>query len=257
MKSIVSLVFVLFGLSALACYAQTSSFVAVSDVTLIEDTTGGRATGSGDAIYVGRTQRDGERRGLLRFDLSSIPTTATITSATLRVHVIRARPEEFEMDVHRTLKSWGEGASNYFGGVGGPALAGDATWKHRFYGTSDLWTNLGGDFTLSPSATQLIGSQENVTYDITSAGLAGDVLGWVQNPALNFGWTLTSATSNSAKAFASKENTNLALQPRLIVNWTLPPVANDSGEIPLPWWAMTLLGIVLVSIIFRLKTQSY
>ena len=40
----------------------------VADATLIEDLNGARANGAASAFYVDKTQRDGFRRALLRFD---------------------------------------------------------------------------------------------------------------------------------------------------------------------------------------------
>lgn len=223
-----------------AAQAEAGNFVAVADATLIEDFSGSRANGSADAIYVGRTQRDGNRRGLLRFDLSSLPPGAIVQSATLHLHLLRGRPDNEPLSLHRTLASWGEGASNAFGGGGTAAAPGDATWLHRFFGATQLWSNPGGDFVAAASAEELIEAPEGVTHHISAPGMAADVQAWIDQPTGNHGWLLIGGV-NSAKAYASREHATAGLRPQLTVTWSLPePVA--AGDAPLPFWALTLLA---------------
>jgi hypothetical protein len=246
MRYIYTLFFsLLFSLLSLDIYAQTSTFTTVSDATLIEDATGGRASGNGDGIFVGRTQRDGYRRGLIRFDVSTIPANATIQSATLGLYLLRGRPESFLLEVHRASNNWGEGLSSSFGGVGAPAQAGDATWIHRFFGTSQLWTIPGGDFAPAVSASEIIEAPEGVYHQINGSGLATDIQVWINQPTSNFGWALTSEVSSSAKAYASREHTNPAFRPQLIVNWTPAVVVGGSTDVPIPIWALAMLGAAL------------
>jgi hypothetical protein len=242
----------LFCLLSTSAIAETTSLVAISDNTLIEDFAGSRSNGSADAIYVGKTQRDGLRRGLIRFDVSAIPANANIQSATLSLHVLRGRPEEIHLSVHRSLDSWGEGTSNYFGGVGGPAQTNDATWLHRFYGTNQLWSNVGGDFISQASATEVIEAPENITHTITGAGLATDVAHWLAQTNANYGWMLIADADSSAKGFASRENSNSMLRPQLIVNWT-PAVSsnNDSTDAPLPIWLSAGLASLMLACVRR------
>lgn len=235
----------LLGLYACSVYAETTTLNAVSDNTLIEDSSGSRSNGSTDAVYVGRTQRDGLRRGLIRFNVSTIPANATIQLVSLKLHLLRSRPEESNLKVHRCLNSWGEGASNYFGGVGGQALANDATWTHRFFGTSQLWANAGGDYLAQPSASKVIEGTENFTYTITGAGLVADLQQWLAQPSNNFGWELLADADASAKGYASREHPNTALRPQLVVTWTPAQVNGGSTDVPIPIWALGMLGAVL------------
>ena len=235
----------LLGLFASNVYAETTILNAVSDNTLIEDFSGSRSNGSADAIYVGRTQRDGLRRGLIRFDVSTIPSTATIQSVSLKLHLFRGRPDESHLRVHRSLNSWGEGASNYFGGLGGPALTNDATWLQRFFGTSQLWSNAGGDYLAQASATEVIEAPENVTHTITGAGLVTDLQIWLAQPSNNFGWVLVADTDVSAKGYASREHSNVTLRPQLIVTWAPAAVVDGSTDVPIPIWALAMLGAAL------------
>ena len=54
------------------------------------------------------------RRGLIAFDLASIPTNATITGATLSMFLSRSGPSSAAVNISlsKALRDWGEGASN-------------------------------------------------------------------------------------------------------------------------------------------------
>ena len=53
------------------------------DNTLFEDISGNLSNGAGDNFFVGTTNGGLIRRGLIAFDISSIPTGSTIDSASL------------------------------------------------------------------------------------------------------------------------------------------------------------------------------
>ena len=165
----------------------------------------------------------GLRRGLIAFDLSSIPTNATITRASLSMYLSRTGPVyPDDISLSKALHDWGEGASNAGdpGGQGTQAQTGDATWLHTFYNTS-FWTTPGGDFSPTLSATTTVEAWDT-TYQWSGAGLLADVQSWVANPASNFGWVVlgNEIDSGSAARFGSRENaTN---QPRLNVTFQVP-----------------------------------
>ena len=62
---------------------STVSFSPNRDNTLYEDPTGQLSNGQGIYFFDGKTGSNLLRRGLIAFDLSSIPTNATVTDATL------------------------------------------------------------------------------------------------------------------------------------------------------------------------------
>src|SRR5439155_3239793 len=117
------------------------------------------------------------RRGLIAFDLTSIPPNATITGATLSMFLTRSGPNSagVNMSLSKVLSDWGEGASDAGspGGMGAPAQTADATWIHTFYNTS-FWSTPGGDFSATTSATTPVGP-ENTTHTWTGSGLLADV----------------------------------------------------------------------------------
>lgn len=207
--------------------ADTVTLQASKDNTLFEDPTGSLSNGAGDFFYGGRTNsNDTIRRGLVAFDVAGqIPAGSTINSVTLTLYLSRVKNGTYDFTLNRVLADWGEGASNSTvdgGGQGAPAQSGDATWLHRFY-PSTLWASPGGDFAGTASATTSIPNTLGA-YSWSSAGMAADVQGWLDNPGTNFGWTVRSATAEAtkrtARRFDSRENPVPAQRPMLQVDYT-------------------------------------
>ncbi len=124
--------------------------------------------------------------------------------------------------------------------MGTAAAVNDATWLHTFFNTS-FWTNAGGDFSSTISATTSITGVGPFTW--TSAQMVADVQAWVDNPSLNFGWIVRDAETvvRQAARFASRENPNSQLRPTLTVTFTPIPeptalVLAGFGMIG-GWWA--------------------
>lgn len=208
-----------------------ASFNAQIDATLYESAAGSLANGSGQEFLAGRTgQGSGSiRRGLIRFDVSSLPAGATVTGASMTLTLIKSSGAAGNrtVTVHRSLTLWGEGASDDSArgaGDGTAALAGDATWTKPFFGQAGLWTTAGGDFTSTASASLTVGTALNTAFIWSSAGLAADVQSWVSNPAQNFGWEIKGdeSTGSTAKVFASSEGLTASQRPSLSVTYTLP-----------------------------------
>lgn len=164
-------------------------------------------------------------RALLRFDLSAIPVGSTITSAQMRVTVVRVPsaidPPASAFGLHRVFKPWGEGTKG-----GALASNGEATWmapKHP----SPLWSAEGaGDAAdASPTISSSVDIDGLGSYTFASTpALVADVQNWVADPGANFGWMMRSAAENeqqSARRFASRES--LSDKPTLTVGYELPP----------------------------------
>jgi hypothetical protein len=148
--------------------------------------------------------------------------------------------------LHQLLADWGEGAagsantSTNGGGQGFAAGVGDATWAARFHSptTPTLWTAPGamGDFDPTASASANIAAAINSPFQwLSTSALVADVQGWLDNPAMNFGWALVNTsegTSGSVRAFYSSEATqnsatggllDPAWRPTLIVSYVPEP----------------------------------
>jgi len=200
---------------------ETILIEAVRDVTLIEHPEGALSNGAGPTLFAGRTaqSRNAVRRGLLYFDVAaSLPENATIKSASLVLFATSGNSAAREVRLHRILSDWGEGTSFSSGGSGAPATPGDATWQHAFH-DDDFWPRSGGHFIQRTSAQAEVGGAGFYTWQ--DAGLLRDVRFWNAAPDRNFGWILLGAESvvQSAKRFASREESDPALRPMLEVTY--------------------------------------
>ena len=207
-------------------YGATTNLIAVADTTLFEvspnNNLGQTTLAVGSVAATGQGQRG---RGLLRFDVSGIPTNAVIDSATLTFTVLQAPfgavPSSFR--VHRFLKPWVEGVG--IGNNGAAALAGETTWISQFHGTT-LWSpagsGLGSDYTSSPSGS--VDIDDLTAYAIQDSGIAADVQAWVSGTAANHGWIMISSgegTQRTARRVGSRESG--AAAPSLAVQYTVVP----------------------------------
>jgi hypothetical protein len=169
------------------------------------------------------------RRGLLRFDLASIPADAVIESAELRLTVPSGNTANGrDFSLYRMLVDWQEGTRS--GNNGSAAMPGDATWNNRAH-PDQPWGAPGGlagtDFLATASATTFVGGFGNYTW----TGLADDVAAWLLEPAGNFGWMLMSDdenTSQSARRFGSRTASTNA-RPSLTIMYSLSPLPGDAN----------------------------
>jgi uncharacterized repeat protein (TIGR01451 family) len=205
-----------------------------ADNTLFEDVNGNLSDGAGPHFYVGSSNQGAAlnaRRGIMKFDLSGIPAGSTINSTTLTLNVSKVPIGAVAEDVvlHQALADWGEGTSDSStGGTGGgegdgiQATPGDATWKYTFWNTQS-WTNLGGDFSATSSATTNVSGLGQYTW--SGAGMVADLQQWLDNSATNFGWVLVGleTTNKTAKQFDSRQNSNSSTRPSLSIDYTPPP----------------------------------
>jgi hypothetical protein len=209
--------------------AQKVILSASQDNTLIEDLQGDRSNALTPYFFAGSTGVNAEggiRRGILAFDVvGSVSAGSTITAVTLTLNLSKVSSAAAEsVTIHSVSASWGEGTSTPTpgkpeGGIGGPATSGDATWLHRFYDTVN-WNNQGGDFEDTASATQTVENTGSYNWGSTSR-MVEDVQSWLDDPSGNYGWVVigNEATSNTAKRFDSRENSNEANRPMLCVEY--------------------------------------
>lgn len=238
---------VLLTLAPAAASAETITLVPIQDNTLFQDLTGALSNGAGQHLFAGRSTQPNEfsrRRGLVKFNLSGqIPSGATVTGATLKLHMSRTVAGATFVSVHRALAGWGEGLSDALGreGAGIAAQTDDATWLHRRFDT-ELWTVPGGDFVPTASATTTVIGIGLYTWGPTPEMLA-DVQAWRQDPGTNHGWLIRGEESFSptAKRFDTRENPDPSFRPVLEIEYFIPvPAASTWGLVVT---ALVLLGV--------------
>lgn len=201
--------------------------------------------GAGANLWTAVTAGGVIRRALLRFDLAAIPAGSQVLSVTLTLHEIRSR-ETHATSLHRVLAPWGEaGSDGGDAGIGAQAQSGDATWSHRLYPTV-VWAQRGGDFVPGASSSLVVGGAPAFYTWPSTAQLVADVQGWVDQPAAHHGWIVigTETGQQNAKRWASRQQASPTVRPLLIVR-AEPPA--DNGEIPVPAWALLLLGAGLAT----------
>jgi Tfp pilus assembly protein PilX len=182
-------------------------------------------TGSGqdamlDSFYNSRNFGDHElklevrstfQNSLIQFELPAIAPGARIVSAQLELYhyITSGTPVNPGADVHRVTRSWVEGTQS------GSGTADGASWD-TWNGSSN-WTSAGGDYDATPVASSAIsaatGDWEN--WEITEL-----VQGWIDGRYPNHGLFLKGTGSIDDISFASKEDANAALHPKLSITYT-------------------------------------
>jgi hypothetical protein len=179
-------------------------------------------------------------RGLIRFDLTSIPAGSRIDHVTFSIRVIWDpvdEPASSIFDLHRMLKPWGEGdkLADQGPGRGSPATEGEATWMDRFaFVPGAAWETPGGadgnDFVAATSAEQFIVDSSSSPYYFSAPQLAADVQWWLDHPESNYGWlfkTRDETTPSTARRFASHEDPSNT--PELTIAYSsAPPQITDA-----------------------------
>jgi len=231
--------------------AETIALNPARDNTLYQSASGSLSNGKGEGFFAGRSNQfpvaSQLRRGLIYFDMSTIPAGATIESASLRM--VSNAPGingDRVVSLHRLLEDWGEGTSVAagIGGGGAPATQNDATWLYRFYNAGDpssspRWAAEGGTFALPASASTVVLSAPGPAV-WSSAQMAVDVQMWLNNPSANFGWEVIGDESinETTKRFVSRESVILADRPMLTVVYSVPE--------PGGFFALLVGGIALI-----------
>jgi hypothetical protein len=167
---------------------------------------------------------DWRQYAMLKFDLSSIPSDAIISSAVLTLYLANAGGSgAYNVTVHRALTQWYEGAKN---GATPDTGQDGSTWNYRNHNGSVVWGTGGGtpgglsgtDFTATATATTSVGAiNQSYTWDVLA-----DVAAWVAGTATNYGWWLRHVTEYTWKSFVSSGGATSSQRPKLVVEYTVP-----------------------------------
>lgn len=212
------------------------------------------SNGAGIYLFSGQTCTNSQRRALMQFDLSGIPSGATILSVSLTVNSNRVGSSGSSSDVyalHRMTTDWGEGTSNDNFGLGTTAVAPDATWNDAMTGSS-AWTTAGGDFIGTASSSAPFAPVGDSTIP-NSMNLVSDVQNWLDGTNPNYGWILigNEGATCTARRFGSRENANFKPELTVVYDDTL-----STSEISQGLNELTVFPNPSDSGIFNLKTQN-
>jgi hypothetical protein len=221
-------------------------FGADKDATIFQNNVN-NSNGAGPGIFAGTNGTNSPRRGLISFDLSSIPAGAIITDVqfTLTLGQVAGsggagsggNPVDRLISMFRLTTNWGEGTTGStataIGGTGQgfAANVGDATWNAAAYQQTN-WTTPGGDYISTASASLAMqGTTVGTAYTwLSTAALVADVQGWLDDPSTNFGWELINADETGTQSFYSfytsewsdRPGGSAAQEPQLQITYTIP-----------------------------------
>ncbi len=198
----------LLAFTATTGWSATATITPAADTTLAQDFPD-NSSGACDSLFAGNTDNGvgSARRALMRFDLSTIPPGSVINSVTLSMTVTRGSNHvDSIFTLHPVTSAWVEGTAGCGtrgGGQGAPTAGGGTTW------------NTMPGFGAASGSTLI----NNTSPGWSSASMAGDVQGWLDNPATNNGWILIGDETipTSTRRFDSREGGS---PPSLLVDFT-------------------------------------
>ncbi|MFQ5471034.1 MAG: DNRLRE domain-containing protein [Gammaproteobacteria bacterium] len=145
-----------------------------------------------------------KRHGLIEFDLSSIPTDASVSSATLGLYLEKEPNNPQMVDVHAIQTSW---------------LENNVTWQTP-------WTSNGGDYTNTVIDTQTVSVVNFYQWNVLNT-----VIGWLATPSTNHGLLLKTHGNDKAE-FTSSESGPTSNLPKLEITYLDTCSGGNTGDQP-------------------------
>jgi hypothetical protein len=179
----------------------TVGFLASKDAWLNQGTLN-QKNGGTVIMDVGKKPNN-QRRPIIQFDLSSIPTNAIVTNAKLKLTRTGGDANTQTINVHKLTQTWTES---------------QVTWNNAANGSA--WTTAGGTYDPAiRSSNNVTGKKMNFYWSLGS--LAQE---WVQTPSSNMGMLLKANDVRIDKrhSFATKENGPANTWDSLYVSYKLP-----------------------------------
>ena len=210
--------------------AVTVDIVAVANTTLFSAYPGNNFGTSMIATGANGVGQPG--RGLIQFDLSSIPSGATITDALITMQVVKVPPADqhaglapSNFGLYAMLVPWVAGTGG--GPKGVQANVGESTWNERLAGITS-WGAPGGlsgtDFVDTPSTSAFVGTDTALYYWAGTPQVLSDLQSWVTDASTNHGYLMMSDgedTAGTARRLASIQTAGPSdVPPTLSVTYT-------------------------------------
>jgi len=202
--AIIALIFLVYKISVTGKAVQTLQPNAVlGKDSFIKQNEQTKNFGTNEKIEIDSEETNKEERGLLQFDLSSLPPNATINSATLYLYLDSGEGKVSNVTINRLTADWTESK---------------VTWKSKD-GTNN-WIALGGDYDATPFAATAVSKTKGwYSWNITSL-----VQGWVDGTWPNRGMILKPEilqSGNNVKKFISSDNKKKSSsRPKLVIDYT-------------------------------------
>ena len=190
-----------------------------------------RNYGNCDYMWVGEY---GVYRSLVYFDLSSIPSNATITNAYVTLTAISgSNSGNRDISMYRITSDWVEG--------GGCDQTGSVNWISRMSGQN--WSSSGGDYSSVISTTTVSGTYYvPYTWDLTQTAQY-----WHNGIYTNYGVIFIQPNENHYKVFATKEHTNSDYHPFITISYSIPTASPGGIASQLRFWVKANEGVTLTS----------
>lgn len=167
---------------------------------------------------------------ILYFDISTIPTNATVTSATVQLYVSEQNctAETAGVRAIQNPDSSGAFAANT---ASGDVFNQYATWRYKNETGTVKWSTGGG----SSNFTDVYGASDEDTQSISACAayaaktwtVTNMVQGWVTTPASNSGMTFNLASTGNV-AVRNRFYATSGERPLLTVNYTVPASSHES-----------------------------
>ena len=173
--------------------------------TLLDSFYTARNYGGADYMQVHDNGSDWQQYPLIRFDLVGLPRGASVRSARLELSLMSLNAPG-SASIHQVTRSWVEGTKS------GGGTADGATWFT--HDGTNTWTSAGGDINAPVVAeTAINGGETWVSWEIAPL-----VERWLAGEP-NHGLLIKPDSALDQARFASRENSNFAVQPRLTITY--------------------------------------
>ncbi|MBW7460755.1 DNRLRE domain-containing protein, partial [Paenibacillus sepulcri] len=204
--------------SAVVLQQGVGGYSGQKDVHLSEGKHKAKNTGQHNMVEVGNYDplMADRKFGLFQFDISSLPADADITEAKLELNLAGTRGRtdarfDKTLFLYEALGNWDEGTGIGFDGTDGSAGV--------------IWDTMPA-YATEALDSQLVASVNNTWYEWEITDLLKE---WKDGGKTNYGMLLKAEDSTSdattipsTKDFASAQNSNATIRPKLAVNYTLP-----------------------------------
>jgi hypothetical protein len=145
---------------------------------------------------------------IIKWDLSAIPTDATVIEATLYLYlVVTGGDSTYDMGVHKIINV-------------NPVISA-LTWNT--YDGTNSWTGGGNGGQNDIATAEDIPAVNNTLNEYKTWSVTNMVADWVSAPSGNYGMMVnadTGATIDSQRLFASTDDSDSSVRPKLIVSYT-------------------------------------